>query len=281
MYEPEDRPHSFSRFLIPLGALVVAGAIIAGGAFAFGAFDSGGGDPQAAVQPTPTAVPTATPPGANPGELAIGDYVRNTLKASYAGDCSIASVNQQPAASTTPVAGATTTAPTAVPAGNVLCSQSRGDRDDIHAYVLGKPLADPMYWIFVQQNGGSYTVVGATEITPEVSAVGGTPWPTEAGRRGGRHGCGAVPQRPRRPGPRSGRRRLHPGRYVDRPRDRPCGSGRLQVVAGGRPRRLGRRGVPALRRRPVASTREHKKNAAPRRRVLRVEPDQRETRVRY
>ncbi len=186
MYEPEDRPRSFSRFLVPLGALVVAGAIIAGAVFGLGLLDSSDAEPTPVAQVSPTAVPTPTAPGANPAELAIGEYVRKTLNASYAGDCSIAAVNQQPAVSPTATAAGgagATPGPTSAPVNNAnaLCSQSRGDRGDVQAYVLGKPLQEPTYWIFVQQNGGSFAVISAPEITAEAAAVPGTPWPIVAG----------------------------------------------------------------------------------------------------
>ena len=182
MYEPEDRPRSFFRFLLPLGALAVVAAIIAGAVFGLGLLDGDEVEPEPVVQASPTAVPTPTQPGANPAELAIGDYVRNTLGSAYAGDCSIASVSQQPAATqTTGTAAVTTPPPTTAPAGNALCSQSRGEREDVRAYVLGRPLAEPAYWIFVRQNGGSFAVVSAPEITPETSAVPGTPWPIVPG----------------------------------------------------------------------------------------------------
>jgi hypothetical protein len=182
MYEPEERRRPLSRFLVPLGALVIAGAIVAGVVFGLGVFSGDDGGTEAVVEPSPTVVPTATPPGANPAELAIGDHVRNTLGAAYAGDCSIASVNQQPAASpTTGLGVAPTAAPTTAPTGDALCSQSRGEREGVHAYVLGKPLAQPSHWIFVRQDGGQFTVVSAPQITAESSAIPGTPWPIVPG----------------------------------------------------------------------------------------------------
>ncbi len=183
MYEPEERSRSLSKFLVPLGAIVVAAAIIAAAVFGLGLLDSGGGDngSTAQAEASPTAVPTPTQPGANPAELAIGEYVRTTLGASYGGDCSVAAVNQQPAGIPTVAAGAgATPAPTAAPQ-DVLCSQSRGERDDMKAYVLGKPLQEPSYWIFIRQNGGSFTVISAPEITAESAAVPGTPWPLAQG----------------------------------------------------------------------------------------------------
>jgi hypothetical protein len=182
MYEPEERRRPLSRFLVPLGGLVVAAAIIAGVVFGLGLLDGDDEGSEAVVPPTATVVPSPTPPGANPAELAIGDYVRNTLGASYAGDCSIASVNQPPAASpTTGLGVAPTAGPSPAPVGDGLCSQSRGERVDVSAYVLGKPLAQPSHWIFVRQNGGAFTIVSAPEITPESSVIPGTPWPIVPG----------------------------------------------------------------------------------------------------
>jgi hypothetical protein len=180
MYEPEENPRSLSRFLVPLGAIVVAAAIIAAAVFGLGLVggdDDGGSDAQADA--SPTVVPSPTQPGANPSELAIGEYVRQTLAATYGGDCSVAVVTQQqPGGIPTVVQGTgASPAPTTPPPADVLCSQSRGDRENIHAYVLGKPLQEPSYWIFVQQNGGAFNVISAPQITPESAAIPGTPWP--------------------------------------------------------------------------------------------------------
>ena len=182
MYEPEERSRSFSRFLVPLGAIVVAAAIIAGAVFGLGLLDGDDTEDEPVAEASPTSVPSPTPPGANPAELAIGEYVRNTLGSAYAGDCSVATVQQPSTIPTNPPNGAATTPePTTAPTGNALCSQARGERESVSAYVLGAPLAEPTHWIFVQQNGGAFAVASAAEITPELSAVPGTPWPIVPG----------------------------------------------------------------------------------------------------
>lgn len=166
MYEPEERPSALSRLLLPLVAVVVAVAIIAGAVFGLGILDS---DDEPVDEPvaeaSPTVPPTPTQPGANPAELAIGEYVRNTLGAIYGGDCSVAVVNQQG------------TTGTPAPGGNALCSQSRGERESMQAYVLGRPLSEPTHWIFVRQSGGAAAVATAFEITPASAAIPGIPWP--------------------------------------------------------------------------------------------------------
>ena len=92
MYEPEERPRTLSRILVPLGALAVAAAIIVGVVFGLGLLDGDEGDAEPVAEASPTPVPSPTPPGANPAEVAIGQYVSGTLGATYAGDCSIAAV---------------------------------------------------------------------------------------------------------------------------------------------------------------------------------------------
>ena len=124
MYEPEERPRTLSRILVPLGTIIVAAALIAAAVFGLGLFDDDEGDAEPVAEASPTAVPSPTPPGANPAELAIGDYVRGTLNATYAGDCSVAVV-QTPATIPTTVPGATgATGAPSVP--NVPATGSRG-----------------------------------------------------------------------------------------------------------------------------------------------------------
>jgi len=182
MYEPEERRNPLSRLIIPVGVLVLIGVAVAGIVFGLGLIDDDEPESEAVAQASPTSVPTPTPPGANPAELAIGQYVLNTLGVTYAGDCSTATVNPQPSTSVTPAGGAgATPAPTNAPAADALCSQARGEREAVQAYVLGRPLAEPSHWVFVQQNGGAFSVVYAPEITPEAAAVGGIPWPLQPG----------------------------------------------------------------------------------------------------
>jgi hypothetical protein len=178
MYEPEERPRSLTTILVPVGAVVVAALIIVGALFAFGVIGGGGDDEDdggdTAVA-SPTVQATSTPAGSSPAELALGQYVRQTLQMEYSGDCSTASPGQSPA--TTPGTGATGPASTA----GGLCSQARGEREGVQAFVLGQPLSEPERWAFVQQNGGAFQVIASPEITAESSAVPGTPWPLTPG----------------------------------------------------------------------------------------------------
>ena len=184
MYEPEERSNPLSRFIVPLGLLVIVAVAVAGIVFGLGLLEGDDEEPPPVVQASPTSVPTATPTGANPAELAIGQYVTNTIGATYAGDCSTATISQPPATNPTAAGGpGATPVPTTAPAAaaDALCSQSRGEREGVQAYVLGRPLQEPSHWVFVEQNGGAFAVVYAPEITPEAAAVGGIPWPIRPG----------------------------------------------------------------------------------------------------
>jgi hypothetical protein len=174
MYEPEERRRQLSGLILPLAALVIVGVAIAAVVLGLGLLD---GDDDSDSDTTAEASPAAgigpTPAGANPAEVAIGEFVSTRLGASYAGDCSQATVSQQPPTGAT---GAP-----AAPAADALCSQSRGEREQVQAYVLGRPLEEPTQWVFVEQSGASSAVTYAPPITAELQAVGGVPWPLRPG----------------------------------------------------------------------------------------------------
>lgn len=177
MYEPEERPSSITRYLLPVLAVAIVVGVVAAIVFVF---DVGGGDgdgEQETVASSPTVAPSPTP-SRSPEETAIDDYVRTVLNGTYSGDCSAAVVNQQQPAATAPAGDGT---PGPAPAANSLCSQHRGEREDVKAYVLGLPLAEPSYWVFLEPVGGGFQVLDAVEITTEVTAVPGTPWPLRPG----------------------------------------------------------------------------------------------------
>jgi hypothetical protein len=193
MYEPEERSNPVSRLIIPLGILVVIGIAIAGVVFGLGLLEDDDAESGTTAEASPTSAPSPTPPGANPAELAIGEFVRSRLGVAYGGDCSTATVNP-PAGTTGPTGATGATGPTgttgatgstgatgAPPAGDALCSQARGEREGVQAYVLGRPLSEPTQWVFVQQTGASFAVVSAPQITADTSAVGGVPWPLRPG----------------------------------------------------------------------------------------------------
>lgn len=184
MYEPEERPRNLSRFLVPLGAAVVAVLLVVAAVFAYGAIGGDDDDDGATAAASPTPGTEATPPPSDPIEAALGDYVSQTLGAQYSGDCANASPNQPPA-STGSAGGPAGTGADAPPAngaaGAGLCSQARGEREGVRAFVLGEPLSEPSRWAFLQETGGGWQVVHSPEITPETSAVPGTPWPLAPG----------------------------------------------------------------------------------------------------
>jgi hypothetical protein len=174
MYEPEEQPSFLSRYGLPIGvgAGLVILAIIVVFLFAMNGDDDGGGS-NAGAQPTAAASPTQA--GANPQEQALAQYVQNTLKLTYAGDCSGVAVGP---GSTTQTPGAATTQ---TPGTDRLCSAKRGEREGVTGFVLGQPLSEPSQWAFVSQNNGAWQVVSAPKITADTRAIPGIPWPLKPG----------------------------------------------------------------------------------------------------
>lgn len=183
MYEPEENPRSLSRFVWPIGGAIVVAGIVLAALFALGYIggnDDDGGDQVVAGTPTPSF--TATPE-ADPVEVALGQFVNARMGASYSGDCASAMVSPT---GPTPVLGGEapgaeggTPEPTAT--GISVCSQERGEREGVRAYVLRLPLAEPSWWAFVEEVNGVPQVVSEQEITPEIRQLPGTPWPLETG----------------------------------------------------------------------------------------------------
>lgn len=156
MMEPEGRSPFSSRLIVPvagIGALVVIAIVVA-------VILSGGDDSDSASAPTPTpeASPTAVSGGGQ--EAAIAAYVRNELGEEYAGDCAGTTVEND--------------------AGKY-CSAKRGEREGVHAYVIGLTFSEFSDWVFVGERGGQSQVVSTLGITPERQQVPGIPWPFNVG----------------------------------------------------------------------------------------------------
>jgi hypothetical protein len=156
MMEPEGRRGYGGNLLLPivaLGILILIVVIVA-------VLCSGGdGDDEApAATPSPEATPTVQT--GSQQETAILQHVQSTQEAPYAGPC-----------------------PDADPAADVgkICSFYRGEREGVHAFVLGLTFSEGLEWAFVAMEGGAWRVAEVTPITPESAAVPGIPWPLSAG----------------------------------------------------------------------------------------------------
>jgi hypothetical protein len=157
MMEPEGRRgFGGSSLLLPVVALVVLIAIIA----LVAVLCTGGGSDDEAPSATPTPEVTATVPAGSAQESAIVQHLQTTQQGEYAGPCADAD-------------------PTA-DVGKV-CSAYLGERESIHAFVIGPTFSEGTEWVFVEQQGDSWRVVEAKRITPESAAVPGIPWPLAVG----------------------------------------------------------------------------------------------------
>jgi hypothetical protein len=117
----------------------------------------GGGD-----DPEPTPAPTETPagPGTGSPEAALATWVQTTLGKQFVADCSKAVV--------------------ATDNGKV-CSNARGERENMRAYTLGLVASEVSHWAIVQNQGGVWAVVSSQTITPDNAGVPGIPWPLRTG----------------------------------------------------------------------------------------------------
>jgi hypothetical protein len=171
MYEPEPEPSIGSRLLYPVIGIVAAIVVVLVAVFALGIVgdDDDGGGGASAGSPTPEG---SAGQGGDPMQQALGTYVQSTLNQNYAGDCAAPAPppNQTPAPGQTPAAG-----------GGGLCSSKRGERENVHAYVLGQPLQEPTQWAFLEQRSGNWQVTFAPRITGDNRAVPGIPWPLKTG----------------------------------------------------------------------------------------------------
>ena len=156
MMEPEGRRGFGGNPLVPivaLGALILVIVLTA-------VVCIGGDGDDDTPDATPTPEATATVPTGSQQETAIVEHVQTTLQGTYAGACADAD-------------------PTA-DVGKI-CSFYRGEREGVHAFVLGMTFSEGIEWAFVAMEGGAWRVVEATPITPESAAVPGIPWPLSVG----------------------------------------------------------------------------------------------------
>lgn len=93
-------------------------------------------------------------------QQALTQFVQGTLQAEYVGDCSQAQTGGS--------------------AGKV-CSIARGERQNVHAFMLGPPLAEPNQWALVEERSGAWQVSSAPRITADTRLVPGIPWPLRTG----------------------------------------------------------------------------------------------------
>ena len=156
MMEPEGRRGLGGNLLLPVAGIAVLVVIIALVAVVCSGGDSGTDTPVA----TATLEVTPTVPTGSVQETAIVQHVQATQSAEYAGGCADADA--------------------ATDAGKV-CSIYRGEREGVHAFVLGLTFSEGFEWAFVEMQGGAWRVVDSTPITPESSAVPGIPWPLKVG----------------------------------------------------------------------------------------------------
>jgi hypothetical protein len=152
--EPDGRRGLGALPLIPIAAL---GVLILVVVLIVVMCSGGDSDDTPAATPTPEVTPT---PDLGTGQAAaIAAYVQSN-GSTYAGDCAETTVEED--------------------AGSV-CSISRGEREGIHAYVLGLSFSEGSDWLFLEEAGGAWRVVDVTPITPESASVPGIPWPLAVG----------------------------------------------------------------------------------------------------
>jgi hypothetical protein len=156
MMEPEGRRGFGGNMLLPIVALAVLIVIIAIIAVLCSGGDSDDEPPPATA--TPEVTPTV--PTGSQQEAAVVQHVQTTQEAAYAGAC----VDADPTADV-----------------GKICSFYRGEREGVHAFVLGLTFSEGIEWVFVEMEGGAWRVIEVTPITPESAAVPGIPWPLTVG----------------------------------------------------------------------------------------------------
>jgi hypothetical protein len=155
MMEPDSRGFAGGNLVLPIAGIAVLVVIVLVVALTCG----GGGDSGSLT--TRTATPEATQPAdASEPAAALAAHVQTTLNTDYAGDCSDAKVDED--------------------AGKY-CSATQGEREGVHAFVLGLAFSEFSQWAFVEQRGGSWQVVESVEITADNRVVPGVPWPLRVG----------------------------------------------------------------------------------------------------
>ena len=117
----------------------------------------GGGE--AEPTPTPTIEATATPDVSGP-ELALAQYVEETMSKILVEDCS--------------------TAVAEVDTGKI-CSILRGERGNLRAYILGLTFSEPFQWAILEDQGAAWRVVYSPAIKSVNTGIPGIPWPLASG----------------------------------------------------------------------------------------------------
>ena len=157
MIEPDGRRGFGGSLLLPVAAIAVLVVIVALLALLL----TGGGDSEDdASLPTPTVAVTLTVAAGSLPESAIDQYVATTQEVGYAGECAEAEL------------------PADV---GKLCSIYVGERDGVHAFVLGLTFSEGLEWAFVEMQAGAWRVAEAMAITLENAGVPGIPWPLKVG----------------------------------------------------------------------------------------------------
>lgn len=156
MMEPEGRQGLGGNLLLPITGIAVLIVLIA----LVAVVCTGGGDDEGAPAATATPEVTPTVPTGSLQESAIVQYVQTTQGSAYAGSCA----NADASADT-----------------GKICSAYRGEREGVHAFVIGPTFSEGSEWAFVEMQGGAWRVVTTTPITPESAAVPGIPWPLKVG----------------------------------------------------------------------------------------------------
>jgi hypothetical protein len=156
MIEPEGRRGLGGNLILPIAGIIVLVVIVA----IVAVVCTGGGSDDDTPEVTPTLEPTPTVAAGSQQESAIVQYVATTRESEYAGNCDDAD--------------------TTTDVGKV-CSIYRGEREGVHAFVLGETFSEAFEWAFVQMQGGTWRVTETTPITAENAGVPGIPWPLHIG----------------------------------------------------------------------------------------------------
>jgi hypothetical protein len=155
MMEPDSRGYGGNLLLPIIGIAFIVVIVLVVAMMCTG----GGDDKDKSSNGDPTVAPTQQVDAGDP-EAALAAYVQTTLNAEYAGPCS----------------GAQTGG-----AAGKICSTSRGEREGVRAYVLGKTLSEGEQWAFLEQRGGAWQVTYSPKITADNRVVPGVPWPLRVG----------------------------------------------------------------------------------------------------
>jgi hypothetical protein len=155
MMEPEGRRTFSGSLIIPIVAFALLILIIVVVAMTC---TGGGSNDKPAATATPEVTPTVDTRSGQAAALA--QYVQANMSSTYAGDCSDTNVEKD--------------------AGSI-CSVERGEREGVHAYVLGETASDGTEWVMLEQQATTWRVVDSTAITPENSTIPGIPWPLKVG----------------------------------------------------------------------------------------------------